>query len=154
MAEDVESFQGPELLLINKADDSCEKSQKSYSKQSSSVSSRLNARLSHASQRGNNFNRQDSASQRSNSFKRQDSVQSARPLIGLMNRVLICNPCPFTIIAIKGLIEQFGLTCDVLSDGQDTKECVRERIRSKKQPYELILVDFDMPRVTGPEICQ
>ena len=31
------------------------------------------------------------------------------------HRILLCNNCPFNTIALKDLIEQFNLSCDVTS---------------------------------------
>ena len=60
------------------------------------------------------------------------------------------DDCPFNIVAIQTLLQQFDLECDFGTNGQDALDSVKNRL-SKGQPmYKLILLDFSMPVVDGP----
>lgn len=49
--------------------------------------------------------------------------------------VLVCDDCPFNIIAISGLLEQFNVKFETCDDGERAYEMVKARADSHQQQY-------------------
>ena len=67
-----------------------------------------------------------------------------------LSTVLIVDDCPFNIVAIQSLMQQFNIKCDYATNGQDAFDSVKNRLTLDKTIYKLILMDFSMPVVDGP----
>ena len=44
----------------------------------------------------------------------------------------------------------FDYQCDNCSDGQEALEAVKDRIKSQKPMYKLLMIDYSMPILDGP----
>ena len=44
----------------------------------------------------------------------------------------------------------FDYQCDNCSDGQEALEAVKDRIKSQKPMYKLLMIDYSMPIQDGP----
>ena len=66
---------------------------------------------------------------------------------------MICDDCPFNIVAIKYLLNQFNLSADFCSNGKEAKQMVQKRLEMGQPGYKLILMDFSMPQMDGPTCC-
>jgi CheY-like chemotaxis protein len=51
------------------------------------------------------------------------------------------------------LLEKQGHTCKGACDGVEAVQMVKEAL-NKNEPYDCILMDYEMPNMTGPEACQ
>lgn len=51
------------------------------------------------------------------------------------------------------LLERSGHTCDGASDGKEAVEMVQKSL-DESNPYDCILLDYEMPKMNGPEACQ
>jgi len=45
-----------------------------------------------------------------------------------MAKVLICDDCPFNIVAIAGLLDQFSISYESCDDGLKAYEIVKQRL--------------------------
>lgn len=70
-----------------------------------------------------------------------------------LRRVLIADDCPFNIVALQSLLQQFSLDCDYSTNGLDAFKAVKQRIDHGLPIYELILLDYSMPVCDGPSGC-
>ena len=68
-------------------------------------------------------------------------------------KVLICDDCPFNIVAVQSLIQQFNFTADFCSNGKEAIEMVEQKLEQGQPSYKLIMLDFSMPQVDGPTCC-
>ena len=55
------------------------------------------------------------------------------------------------LMAFKGMMEEQGLLADESLSGKEAIELVRQRILNKQQIYKLIMLDFSMPEINGPQ---
>ena len=60
-------------------------------------------------------------------------------------KVLICDDCPFNIVALQSLLQQFEFTAEYCSNGKEALQLVQQRLESGQPTYKLILLDFSMP---------
>ena len=62
------------------------------------------------------------------------------------------------IFVIEALLKQTKTPCDSVNSGLRALDLIKDRIKSyaeKKTPlYEIILLDFSMPGMDGPEVAQ
>jgi len=64
-------------------------------------------------------------------------------------RALIVDDSRFVRSLLRGLLEQRGMECEEAGDGQ----AALDRIRSS-EPFDLALVDWNMPVMNGPEMVE
>ena len=67
-----------------------------------------------------------------------------------LSTVLMVDDCPFNIVAIQSLLQQFNISCDYGTNGQDAFDSVKNRLTKGQPMYKLILMDFSMPVIDGP----
>ena len=70
------------------------------------------------------------------------------------NKVLICDDCPFNIVAIKSLLQQFNFYADFCCNGKEALDMIEQRIEKGLPTYQLMMLDFSMPYIDGPTCCQ
>ena len=51
------------------------------------------------------------------------------------NKVLICDDCPFNIVAIKSLLQQFNFLADFCSNGKEALDMVEQRVERGQPTY-------------------
>ena len=51
------------------------------------------------------------------------------------------------------MFEQYGFACDTATNGVNALEMIEKVIQEKKRPYQLILVDQELPMVDGLEVA-
>ncbi|KAL7546279.1 hypothetical protein ACHAWF_009622 [Thalassiosira exigua] len=85
------------------------------------------------------------------SLASKDAIKSDEPFLcdkglhllvvddALSNRKLLCR-----------LLERQGHKCDMAENGQVALEMVREKMLSDEEPYDSILMDYEMPVMNGP----
>jgi signal transduction histidine kinase/ActR/RegA family two-component response regulator len=85
------------------------------------------------------------------SLASKDAIKSDEPFLcdkglhllvvddALSNRKLLCR-----------LLERQGHKCDMAENGQVALEMVREKMLSNEEPYDSILMDYEMPVMNGP----
>ena len=68
-----------------------------------------------------------------------------------MRKVLIVDDYFYNRLALKGLIEQFQIECDLASDGQEAMDMVMAQFErgGEASMYGLILIDLNMPVCNG-----
>ena len=64
--------------------------------------------------------------------------------------MLVVDDCSFNLAAIEGLLEQFKINCELCKDSGKAVESIKKRSSDSKQMYRLILIDFSMPVLDGP----
>ena len=69
---------------------------------------------------------------------------------GSLSRILICDDCPFNIVAVQSLLKQLNYDSDFCSNGKEAIEMVKMRLNQGLPLYELILLDYSMPVCDGP----
>ena len=67
------------------------------------------------------------------------------------SKVLLVDDSVFNLIAVEGLFNQFGLDCDTAVDGTEAVKLIRKQIESDLPVYKLIMMDYSMPQMDGPE---
>ena len=84
--------------------------------------------------------------------------QQETPLDKLTSsKILICDDDSFSIMAVKGLLTQFGLENDTASSGEYAISLIKQRLESCLEDgsdgpgmYKLIVMDYSMPGMDGP----
>src|SRR5438874_36121 len=77
------------------------------------------------------------------SMGRAGSTQTAQG--GSNHRILVVDDEPDVRAFCRFLLEEEGYSCGEAADGVEALE------RAQREPYDLILMDIDMPRMTGTE---
>jgi len=67
---------------------------------------------------------------------------------GSVLRVLVAEDGRFTIRMIERAVEQLGHVCETASDGFDAMQ------KLKRGGYQVLVTDWDMPRMDGVELCR
>ena len=57
----------------------------------------------------------------------------------------------FNTVAIESLCVQFDVECDKACDGRQAVSWVKQRYKTQKDAYKLILMDYSMPELGGVE---
>ncbi len=70
-----------------------------------------------------------------------------------LSRVFVADDCPFNLVALQSLLQQFNLDCDFGTNGNDAYKAVKQRIELGLPLYEIILMDYSMPVCDGPTGC-
>jgi CheY-like chemotaxis protein len=52
------------------------------------------------------------------------------------------------------LLERNGHTCEGACDGEEAVAMVKKSLSCSGKPYDCILLDYEMPKMNGPEACQ
>jgi putative two-component system response regulator len=63
-------------------------------------------------------------------------------------RVLVVDDEPTTRITLKATVEQFGYVCDAMCSGEEALEALNNT------HYSIVISDWEMPGMTGIELCQ
>lgn len=74
--------------------------------------------------------------------------RAVRELPRLTGRVLLVDDSPVNLLVAGAMLESFGLSVDQAEDGLQALECM------KRQTYELVLMDCQMPELDGFETTQ
>lgn len=74
--------------------------------------------------------------------------RAVRELPRLTGRVLLVDDSPVNLLVAGAMLESFGLSVDQAEDGLQALECM------KRQAYELVLMDCQMPELDGFETTQ
>ena len=85
----------------------------------------------------------------------QDAAAKGEPRVPtpearLLGRVLVAEDVPDTCIVFRQILEQMNLKVDVAADGRMACE-MAERSKAEGNPYDLILMDIQMPTMNGYE---
>jgi len=68
------------------------------------------------------------------------------------NKILLVDDTEINIFVIRGLLKQVALNCDIARNGEEAIELVKERKDNQCcTRYRLVLMDFRMPGISGPE---
>ena len=70
-------------------------------------------------------------------------------------RVLVVDDEPMNIFALQLMLQEFGFSCDQADGGKSALQAVQSRVEKylagEARMYELILMDYCMPDMDGPE---
>ena len=66
--------------------------------------------------------------------------------------MLIVEDNMFCSYALKSLLQQFQVSCDVARDGQEAIKLVKERSEAGTSVYKLIIADLNLPRHSGLDV--
>jgi len=66
----------------------------------------------------------------------------------LHSRVLLCEDNPVNQLIVRAMLEELGAECAVATDGLDALE------RLRAQPFDLVLMDMEMPGLDGAEVTR
>ena len=68
------------------------------------------------------------------------------------NDILVIDDNYFNIFAINGLLTgKFNLSCDTAVDGDLALKLIMDKHQATGGTYKLILIDYQMPELSGPE---
>jgi len=74
--------------------------------------------------------------------------------------ILVVDDEAFNQIVLKQLMTSLGVSCDIASSGKEALEIIKEALNNEeainkpKNPYRLMIVDYDMPWMSGPELIK
>ena len=66
-------------------------------------------------------------------------------------RVLIVDDTLSNFLSVQAVMERFGVACSYSQSGHGAIKIVRERNRRGAKVFDLILMDFQMPGLSGPD---
>lgn len=66
----------------------------------------------------------------------------------MSHRILVVDDEPNIVLSLEFLMKQAGYDVQTAADGEEALEVVRE------QPPSLILLDINMPKLNGYEVCE
>ncbi len=66
-------------------------------------------------------------------------------------KVLIVDDSVFNVLALKGAFEQLQFSCDASNGGEDAVQVIKDQVNSGRPVYKLIMMDYSMPDINGPE---
>ena len=69
-------------------------------------------------------------------------------------QVLIVDDCPYNVIALQSLLEQFNMESDSSQNGIEAMTRIRSRFEQNLPMYKLVFLDFSMPECDGPETAK
>eukprot|EP00357_Protocruzia_adherens_P006097 CAMPEP_0114972184 /NCGR_PEP_ID=MMETSP0216-20121206/255_1 /TAXON_ID=223996 /ORGANISM="Protocruzia adherens, Strain Boccale" /LENGTH=507 /DNA_ID=CAMNT_0002332531 /DNA_START=630 /DNA_END=2153 /DNA_ORIENTATION=- len=73
-------------------------------------------------------------------------------------KVLIIDDEPFNQIVLRELLTPLGAICHLASNGEEalqllkTNNVIEAANSDDRQPFDMIITDYDMPRMSGPEL--
>ena len=66
-------------------------------------------------------------------------------------RVLIVEDCPYIIETLRSIFINLNVRVDTATNGQEAFDATVKKIKRSRQTYDLILMDYVMPFVDGPQ---
>jgi PAS domain S-box-containing protein len=87
----------------------------------------------------------ENSARQNNGISRAGTLESAATHVRINAHLLVVEDNPFNQIVARGLLEQAGASIDIVDDGQQAVDL----LRSKKNRYDLILMDVQMPVMDG-----
>ena len=73
---------------------------------------------------------------------------------GELAEVLVADDEPFNLFAIRQQFKSFGVKVEVAADGMEAYEAICKRIYYKQPMPKVMLIDYCMPRLDGPNTCK
>ena len=61
--------------------------------------------------------------------------------------MLIVEDNFFNLIAVQGIVNQFGMKSDTTSDGLSALELIKVKFEGSEGTYKLIMMDYAMPAI-------
>ena len=68
------------------------------------------------------------------------------------SQVLVVDDCAYNLFAVKSLLAQFNLNADICQDA--TTAVLKVMEKTQNNMYQLILMDFCMPEIDGPDTAK
>ncbi|BFM08525.1 response regulator [Halioxenophilus aromaticivorans] len=85
-------------------------------------------------------------------LKHNTSYEAPTPAPQLQGRVLVADDIPEIRALVSQIIRMTGVHVDSAEDGQAAWDMIQQH--GHDNPYDLIFLDVQMPRLTGPELAQ
>ena len=68
-----------------------------------------------------------------------------------LNSIIIAEDCEFNLTALNCILQTFNLKADLVMNGRDALNAVVNRLNQGAEMYKLIVLDFCMPELDGPQ---
>ena len=82
---------------------------------------------------------------------REDSEESLGQILEEKTKILIVDDNALHCVALKALLEQFGLEVDLCYNGFEAVRVIEDKVQKHQECHSLIFMDYNMPRLNGVE---